>query len=360
MGKKKHFTQKQKLSILESAKEVGIQKAANLSGVHYTAIYEWQRKLDAIGEEAFLAYKPSSRGRGIKKITPEQEKAVLETWERYPGFGPSQVRNQLRRQGITISTRTVQRIMEANGYVGKRKKQKEKESERFEASRPLELAQLDILEFFIHKLKVYLIMLLDDFSRFILGWRLLEETSIDSIIALVQGAIDRYGKMEEILSDRGFVFYSWRGVNRFELYLEVEGIHHTHARPHHPQTLGKIEAANKQIQKELIRREEFKGIPEAEAAISKWVETYNYKRTHQGLGGLLVPADRFHGRVDEVIRAISEGLDPEIQTCYSTDGISRSLINLVLDPEGRVSLYILGQPIKLLGGVNVEDLSGGQ
>lgn len=350
MGKRKQFTREQKLSILESAKENGIKKAAELSEVHYTTIYDWKNRVDALGEEDFLAYKSSSLGRGIKRITPKQEKAVLDTWGRYPGFGPSQIHNQLRRKGVTISTRTVQQIMVANGYQVKVKKQKERGSERFEANRPLELVQMDIVEFFIHKLKVYLLLLLDDFSRFILGFRLLSETSVDAVIGLVQEVIDRYGKMEEVLSDRGFVFYSWRGANRFERYLEVEGIHNTHARPHHPQTLGKIEAVNKHLQKELIRREEFKGVSEAEAAIGKWVKTYNYERTHQGLGGFLVPAERFHGRVDEALKSMSEGLDPEAQTCYVMEGISRSLINLVLEPEGRMTLYLLGQPLKVFGG----------
>jgi hypothetical protein len=55
--------------------------------------------------------------------------------------------------------------MEANGYCGIRKKREKEASQRFEALRPLELAQMDILEFFINKQKVYL-LLLDDFSRF--------------------------------------------------------------------------------------------------------------------------------------------------------------------------------------------------
>lgn len=347
MERKSQFSQKQKLDILGSAKDVGIKESADVVGVHYSTVYQWQRKLNVLGEEAFLAYRPKSRGRGIKKVTEQQEKAVRKTWKRYPGFGPSQVRNQLRRQGITISTKTVQKIMEANGYRGIRKKRDKKESQRFEATRPLELVQIDILEFFIHKLKVYLLLLLDDFSRFILGFRLSTETSIDLVIGLFQKAMDRYGKMEEVLSDRGFVFYSWRGINRFEQYLEVEGIHQTHASPHHPQTLGKIEAANKQIQKELIRRQEFKGVEDAEEAIKKWVEIHNYKRTHQGLGGLLVPADRFHGRVDAVLEALSKKIDPETQIGYDGIDISRSLMNLVLEPAGRVRLYVLGHPVDL-------------
>lgn len=350
MEKADRFTQEQKLAVLETAKGVGIKEAADMAGVHFTSVYEWRRRLDALGEEAFLKYKLSSAGRGIKRITEGQEKAVVECWGRYPGFGPSQVRNQLRRQGVTISTRSVEKIMEAKGYEGPRKKPKDKADQRFEASRPLELVQVDILEFFVHKLKVYVLLLLDDFSRFILGWRLVEESSIDAVIGLFRGAIERYGKMEEVLSDRGFVFYSWRGANRFERFLHSEGIHHTHARAHHPQTLGKIEAANRQLQKELIGREQFSGVSEAGAGIGQWVDTYNYRRTHQGLGGLLVPADRFHGRVKEVLQRICDGLDPAEDTCYGRQKVARSVINVVLEPEGGVGLYVLGQPIKLFGG----------
>ena len=241
----KHFNQEQKLTIIKSAEKVGFKKAAEMAGIHYTTVYQWQKKLNALGEEGFLIYQPSIPGRGIKKISAEKEAAVLSTWKRYSGFGPGQVRNQLRRQRITVSIKTVRKIMEANGYEAPRKKTYKKEDgNRFEARRPLELVQMDILEFFVNKLKVYLLILLDDFSRFIVGYRLLTQTSIDEVIGLVQQAIDRYGKMEEMLTDRGFVFYSWQGANRFEKYLEVEGIDHTHASAHHPQTLGKIEALN--------------------------------------------------------------------------------------------------------------------
>ena len=53
MGKKRHFTQKQKLDILESAKDVGIKESADLAEVHYSTVYQWQRKLNVLGENAF-------------------------------------------------------------------------------------------------------------------------------------------------------------------------------------------------------------------------------------------------------------------------------------------------------------------
>jgi len=348
----KQFNQRHKLAILESAKKVGIKEAARIAGIHYTSVYQWRRRFKAMGEEAFLSYKPACPGRGVKKITVQQEEAVLSTWHSHSSFGPGQVRNQLRRQGITVSTKTARRIMEANGYEVPRKKQKKDKGQRFEARRPLELAQMDILEFFINKLKVYVILLLDDFSRFILGWRLLEETSIDAVIALVQEAIDRYGKMEEILTDRGFVFYSWRGVNRFEQYLELEGIDHTHARPHHPQTLGKVEACNGRIKKELFDRERFLNVHDADAAIERWVNHYNHERTHQGLGGLLVPAERFHGQSKQVISAISQGIDIVNQNCYAVRGVERSIFNIVLAPDGGITFYVLGQPVVIERGSN--------
>ncbi len=351
MNGRKHFSQKQKLIVLRCAEEVGVKKAAETAEVHYTTVYEWRNDLKALGEENFLAEVPKSRGRGAKEISEEQEKAVLESWELYPGFGPGQIRNQLRRQGVTISIRTVRRIMEANGYEVKRKKKDDKVCHRFEANRPLELVQMDILEFFINKLKVYLLLLQDDYSRFIVGWHLAEKTNIDLVIKVVQDSINRYGKMEEILSDRGFVFYSWRGGNRFEKYLETQRIEHTHARAHHPQTLGKIESTNKHIQKELLRRQRFESTSEAKAAIGKWVNTYNYERTHQGLGGYLVPADRFQGRVEEVEQCIAKHLDPSGLSDYPIDRINRSVFNVILETDGGLKLYLFGHPITTLRGV---------
>ena len=105
---------------------------------------------------------------------------------------------------------------------------------RFEASRPLELVQIDIMEFYIHKARVYLVFLLDDHSRFIQNFPLIEQCSVEVMREMVNEAIERYGKFEKLLSDRGFVFHSWKGINRFEKYLEDSGIYHIHTSAHHP------------------------------------------------------------------------------------------------------------------------------
>jgi len=345
----KRFSQEQKLAVLKSAQQVGIQGAAKVAEVHYTSVYDWKRQFEALGEAGFLAHEPAIPGRGIKEISPKKEEAILTAWKGSRGFGPGQVRNQLRRQGLTVSIRTVRKVMEANGYKATRKEEEEGKGEnRFEARRPLELVQMDILEFFINKLKVYLLILIDDFSRFILGHRLLTQSCIDEVIGLVQESMDRYGKMEEMLTDRGFVFYSWKGANRFEKYLELEGIDHTHARAHHPKTLGKIEALNGHLRRELLQEEHFPGMQEGVEAIGRWgVFHYNYERTHQGLGGVLVPADRFHGLTEVILSGVGKTMELRGSLCYPLAHVERSILNLAVGPEGGLTLYLLGEPMSL-------------
>ncbi|MFH2058832.1 MAG: helix-turn-helix domain-containing protein [Pseudomonadota bacterium] len=143
---KKNFNQVQKLAILRSAQKTTIREVAKVAGVHYTTVYDWRRQFEVMGEKAFLEYRSSKPGRGIKQISPEKEPAVLREWKENPGLGPGQIRNQLRRQRITISMKTVRSIMHANGYKATAQK-KDNSSLRFESSRPLELTQMDILEF---------------------------------------------------------------------------------------------------------------------------------------------------------------------------------------------------------------------
>lgn len=340
---KKQFSQKQKLTIVKKGEKIGIKRAAKVAEVHYTTVYAWKKQLNALGEKAFLSYELSRLGRGIKKIAVEDEQAIKKVWDDNPGYGPGQVRAALRRQGITISIGTVRKIMHANGYQAGDENKDKKEYTRYEASRPLELAQMDILEVYINKLKVYIVLLIDDYSRFILGFKALTETSIDSIIELVEQAIQRYGQMGELLTDRGFVFYSWRGVNRFEKYLEMKGVDQIHASPHHPQTLGKVEALNKRIQNELFRRQHFAGYGHALTGIEEWIEHYNYKRPHQGIGGFLVPAERFHGQSDKILDKITAGLKiPE-----SDNDIIRDILSINVCPNGRIILNILGHSMTI-------------
>ncbi|HOG99326.1 MAG TPA: hypothetical protein PL046_03210, partial [Polyangiaceae bacterium] len=71
-------------------------------------------------------------------------------WNKHPGLGPSQIRNQLRRAGTKISVRTVRMVMENNGYVLPKVQRKQVHDQRYEAIRPNQLWHMDFLQRHIH------------------------------------------------------------------------------------------------------------------------------------------------------------------------------------------------------------------
>jgi len=339
-GRLYHLEEKQE--ILRYADAHDVEQAAKRYAVERRTIYQWRKKLAEGGTEALVDGRTSPPGRHGRSVPDWKKQKVLALKETDPGFGPSQIRNQLRREGITISVLSIRSILKAAGYEVDRRHEPKQDSLRFEATRPLELVQIDICEFYLHKAKVYLVLLLDDYSRFLLNFALLDAPKMDTIQAMVQAAIQRYGKMERLLSDRGFVFHGWRGINAFERWLEETDVYHIHTSPYHPQTIGKIEAVNKSIRKELLRVQEFNHIDEARQAIRQWIWRYNYRRVHQGLDGLCVPADRFHGWLEEVERSMSKMVEEGIDLSHRD--ISLFNIRLV---DGQLHLTMLGRQVYL-------------
>ncbi len=339
MGKQRYIQEK-KVKIVQEAEQNGFRETAAKYDIHYTTLYAWRKKSGEAGKEG-LANKSGGHNKGKRCIEDWKVKEVLKEKEENPGYGASQLRNQLRRRGITISILSIEQILKENGYCT-RWKAESKKITRFEAAHPLALVQIDIMEFYIHKVRVYLVFLLDDYSRFILNFLLTEACSMDGIIGMVKESIQRYGKMEKLLSDRGFVFHSWKGVNRFEKYLEEHGVYHIHTSPHHPQTIGKVERVNQSIQKELLRVKEFKDVEDGRKEIEKWIWRYNYKRVHQGLGGILVPADRFHGWSGEISKSLSKMVE---------DGVELSdrevTVFQIKQIEGKVEIWVLGQKVTM-------------
>ncbi len=332
------YTQKEKQEILTVAEKLGVKQAAEKNNISEVSIYKWRNQFQAKGLSGLKDGRINNPG--AKPVPDWKRKKVLQVKETDPGFGPSQIRNQLRREGATISIESIRTILKEAGYELKSRHQPKKDYIRFEASRPLELAQIDICEFYIHKQKVYLVLLLDDYSRFLLNFALLEQCNMEKIENMVAGAIDRYGKMERLVSDRGFVFHGWRGINAFEKFLEDMDIYHIHTSPYHPETIGKIEAVNKNIQKELVRQVEFESIAGAREKITEWIWRYNYHRVHQGLDGLCVPADRFHGWLPEIER----GLSKLVENGIDLSSRQVNLFNISLN-QGKITLTILGKRV---------------
>jgi hypothetical protein len=108
---------------------------------------------------------------------------------------------------------------------------------------------------------------------------------------------------EEILTDNGSQYVTWRGKSAFAKELDKRGIRQVVAAPRRPQTLGKIERFWGTLWRECIASAIFVDLGDAQRRIGLFIDHYNLQRPHQGIDGL-VPADRFFGAAPEVLRTL--------------------------------------------------------
>lgn len=338
----KFYTPSQRAEILEYAAGHSVTAAARKFGVTRFSIYSWRRKA-ALHAEGKAKESPVTGSDEDPRSIRDQR--ILKEWRAHPGLGPSQIRNQLRREGVKVSVHTVRCVLEEHGYVTPKVRRQEVHDQTYEAVRPNHLWHLDFLHRHIHKQGVYVLLVLDDWSRFIVGGALWDGERVAAVQETFQAAVSRHGKPEKVMSDGGSAFHAWRGVGRFTRLLEEMEVDQLIARI--PQVNGKLEVLNANIQKELFNKETFFDLGEAQRRLTAWIKFYNFRRTHHALGGLLVPADRYFGRVDEVLAQVEAGVNP--------DGIGEPVpvgerqldLLRVTSRRGQVELHLLGHRIPL-------------
>ena len=113
----------------------------------------------------------------------------------------------------------------------------------FERAKANQLWQTDLFTFILKRQnrRVYLVAFIDDHSRFIVSYGLHASQSTPLVLEVLRAGIANHGTPEEILTDNGSQYITWRGKSAFTKELEKRGVKQIVARPRRPQTLGKIE-----------------------------------------------------------------------------------------------------------------------
>ncbi len=157
----------------------------------------------------------------------------------------------------------------------------------------------------------YLVTVMDDYSRFILAWKVQKDMTADSFIEVVQDAVDTTGMdtvsvhdRTRLLSDNGPGYVS----RAFREYVQAVGIRHILAAPYHPQTNGKLERYHQTLKRD-VNQVPYEVVEDLEAAIGGFVGFYNYRRYHKALKDV-TPADVLEGR-REVILALRKEVQRE-------------------------------------------------
>jgi len=376
-------------SVPALCKELGIKSVATAHG--------WMHQYRKRGGKIEAMKAQSKRPHHQPKLTSQWIiDKILKIKKEKPEMGARAMSEHLSRfESVNLSAKTVGKVFKKHGLPdgdagasearyrtrgddGKQfEQQVEKETgewERFCRPNSNDLWQMDIMGFYIRDAhKVYLISALDDCSRMIVGWGLFREQTAENVLEVLRGALVRFGVPKEILTDQGAQFKQWGGVTRFEKLLKKLKVEHIKARPHHPQTCGKIEAFHKSIHRELIDKEFFVTQEQAVEKIGRFIEHYNYGRPHSALGGF-TPSDRYFGIVEALKKYIADYQQPKNKAEESSSeqiGVARAsklyLVGKVLGHDirlqelgGQLSIHLDQRPFKeinLLAPLTIEAAS---
>ena len=143
----------------------------------------------------------------------------------------------------------------------------------------------------------YLSTILDDFSRYIIAWKLCTTMKASDVTDTLEMALDVSGcdqatvvHKPRLLSDNGSSYIS----SDLAEWLDDRSMEHVRGAPYHPQTQGKIERWHQTLKNRILLENYY--LPgDLEAQIEAFVAHYNHQRYHESLNNL-TPADVYFGR----------------------------------------------------------------
>jgi transposase InsO family protein len=328
------LTAEQRLLMLDTWRRSGLAAGdfADLVGIGRHTLYAWKARFEAEGPAGLM---DRARGRRSGSRLPElTRRTILMLKEANLGYGCQRISDLLARgPALPASAGAVAKVLHEAGYeleeVEKRSHPDRVRS--FERARPNQLWQTDLFTFVLKRQnrRVYLVGFMDDHSRYLVSYGLYGSQSALLVLEVLRAGLSSYGAPEELLSDNGTQYVTWRGKSQFSRELEKRGIRHLVASPRHPQTLGKIERFWGTMWSECLEAAVFLDLEEARRRIGLYIDHYNFQRPHQGIGGL-VPADRYFGAAPEVLRTLQAR-------------VASNALELARSGEPKPPFYLAGQ-----------------
>ena len=302
------LTAEQRLLLLDTWQRSGLaaKDFAALVGVSKHTLYVWKQKFDAQGPGGLVDQpRGGPKGSRLPELT---KRTILMLKQANPDWGCQRISDMLvRGPALPASPATVARVLHEAGY------QMEEVTTRphadhvrhFERAQPNQLWQTDLFTFVLKRQnrRVYLVAFMDDHSRFLVSYGLHASQSSALVLEVLRAGIASYGTPQEILTDNGSQYVTWRGKSAFSKELEKRGIRQVVAAPRRPQTLGKIERFWGTLWRECVAGAVFLDLGDAQRRLGWFIDHYNFQRPHQGIDGL-TPADRFFGAAPEVRRTL--------------------------------------------------------
>lgn len=274
-------------------------------GILPSRFYRWYDRLQTGGVEA-LEDKPPRPERVWNRIPNPVREKIIDLALDEPELSPRELATRFTdKANYFVSEASVYRLLKAHDLITSPAFIVMKAADEFKdkTTAPNQLWQTDFTY-----LEVigwgwfYLSTVLDDFSRYIIAWRLCTTMKSSDVTDTLDEALTASGCHQakvvhkpRLLSDNGSSYIS----SELAEWLEAQNMEHVRGAPYHPQTQGKIERWHKTLKNRILLENYF--LPGAlEASIERFVDHYNHQRYHESLKNL-TPADVYFGRAQTIL-----------------------------------------------------------
>jgi len=300
-------TASEKMEIIRLVEETELSARATLRqlGIPRSTFYGWYQRYLALGFDGLHDKQPAPRPRwnAIPQTVQDQ---VLELALERTDLSPRELACRYTdEKRYFVSESSVYRILKAADLITSPAYVLMSASDAFQhpTRRVHEMWQTDFTYFrIVHWGWYYLSTVLDDYSRYIIAWKLSSTMGASDVTetldrALAVTGVDpvRVKQRPRLLSDNGPAYVS----SELREYLGERGMAHTRGAPYPPQTQGKIERDHRSM-KHVVKLQHYYFSGELESAIGDFVAYYNQERYHESLDNV-TPADVYFGRQHAVL-----------------------------------------------------------
>jgi transposase InsO family protein len=299
-------TPEEKMEIIHLVEhsDLSIKKTLVELDVPSNTFYRWYHRYQKDGFEGLVDKQPRPK-QFWNRIPQSVRDEIVDLALMYPDKSPRQIAWLfVDEKGYFVSESSVYRILKGFDLVKSPVFQMVSAKDKFDepTTRVNEMWQTDFTYFKVVDWGwYYLSTVLDDYSRYIISWKLSETMSADDVKDTLDMALEKTGvdqvKVQHrprLLSDNGSAYIS----KALSDYLDDKKMRHVRGAPYHPMTQGKIERWHRSL-KNVVTLQCYYSPSELRAAVAEFVEYYNNQRYHESLDNL-IPADVFFGRAEEV------------------------------------------------------------
>lgn len=290
------------LEAIEMAKDLGVsrEESCRVLKLNSRAVYRW------IARD--IKNKAHGGGGGNNKITTVEEKAVVELAKKRPDYRCRRIAYELeQKQGIFIGKTRVAEVMKAHGlnheFVRIPKKQFPPIAQElsFEPYKVNLIWGLDWTYLLVAGKFMYLLIIVDWYSRFIVAWGLFHTITKYEVVATVTDAVAQQGIDELpqdamrpiVVADHGSpntASYTEENVEFLGLDLWLCGIARPTGNARTERTIGTLKHEEISLQKNYIDEKH------AQEQIGQKIADYNFYRPNMGNGGFAPAVIHKHGR----------------------------------------------------------------